>query len=149
MSQRGDGGSPDWTYLPVHTIPNSLDIVWCRFPELPITKPGPKARPGLVRAVQLSQDHTHARVEVCYGTSKLKKSMYPYDLFIENAAQLTLLGLSQATRFELERTVFLPWAKEFFECRDGSKTPVIVHLSDSEIGQLETIKRLRRRARRS
>lgn len=147
MSQLGDG-SPVWTYYPVHTIPASLDIVWCRFPQLPKTRPGPKNRPALVRTVDLSRDHAFARVEVCYGTSQLKKDRYPFDLFIENASQLTLLGLSQATRFELDRTLWLPWASEFFVSKDGPKTPIIGRLSDQEIGQLHTLVRLRRTLKR-
>jgi hypothetical protein len=107
------------------------------------TKPGPKPRPGLVRSVLLNHDHTKAAVEVCYGTSKLKKDLFPLDLFIENAAQLNLLGLPQATRFEIDRTLQLPWAKEFFEPRDGTKTPIIGRLTEDEIAQLETLKRIR------
>lgn len=141
MAQHGDGD--DWAYFPIHTIPKSLDVVWCRFPELSPDTPGPKCRPGIVRSVELGRQQTVARIEVCYGTSKLKKDLYPYDLFVENLSQLNLLGLPQATRFELDRTVKLPWAKEFFEPRDGSKTPIIGRLSPYEIGQLETLKRVR------
>ncbi len=142
MVRHGEDGS-GWSYFPVHSLPTGLDIVWCRFPELPDTRPGPKQRPGLVRCVSLSRDHKFGRVQVSYGTSKLKKDLYPFDLFIENAAQLTLLGLAQATRFELERCVWLPWCAEFFTPRDGTKTPVIGALTDKEKAQLQTIARIR------
>src|SRR5688572_29973401 len=102
----------DWSYLPLHNLPRGLDVVWCRFPEADISKPGPKPRPGLVRSVELSEDHKRARLEVCYGTSQLKKDLFPYDLFIENTAQMNVLGLPQATRFEIDRTLLLPWASE-------------------------------------
>jgi hypothetical protein len=143
MVRRGDDEQEQWTYWPLHTLPRSLDIVWCRFPELNLSEPGPKSRPGLVRSVELSTDHKRARVEVCYGTSKLKHDLYPTDLFIENASRMAQLGLTQSTRFELDRTLILPWAKEFFSPKDGSRTPIIGHLSEPEITQLETLKRLK------
>lgn len=134
-----------WSYFPLHTIPRPLDIVWCRFPlQEMTTKPGPKSRPGLVRCVLLNREHTKAAVEVCYGTSQLKKDRFPLDLFIENAAQLNLLGLPQATRFELDRTLQLPWASEFFGPRDGTKSPIIGRLTQDEVSQLETLKRIRK-----
>lgn len=143
MSGLGEGDSDTWTYYPLHALPRSLDIVWCRFPELDITKPGPKDRPGLVRSVALNKDHTKARLEVCYGTSKLKKSLYPFDLYIENAARMTEHGLAQATRFELDRTLYLPWAKEFFQPKDG--TLIIGHLGDREIARLRALSERRKK----
>ena len=137
MSGHGDSQQGSWSYYPTHTIPRSLDIVWCKFPELDIAKPGPKRRPGLIRSVSLNKTHTKASVEICYGTSKLKRDLFPLDLFIENDARLTDLGLAQATRFELDRTLFLPWAKEFFEPKDGAL--IIGRLGDREIFRLRAL----------
>ena len=145
MSARGEDDTASWSYYPVHTLPRSLDIVWCKFPELKIDEPGPKNRPGLIRSVALNKAHTAARVEVCYGTSKLKKASFPLDLFIENAERLTALGLAQATRFELDRTVYLPWAKEFFAHKDG--VLIIGRLGDREILRLRTLTERRNRRR--
>ena len=146
MSAHGDASEPDsWSYYPIHTIPRSLDIVWCRFPNLKLDEPGPKNRPALVRAVSLNKSHTKARLEVCYGTSKLKKYSFPFDLFIENAERLTALGLPQATRFELDRTLSLPWAKEFFIPKDGSL--IIGRLGDREITRLRELTQRRNRRR--
>jgi hypothetical protein len=144
------GSKTGWSHYPIHTIPHPLDIVWCKFPELPQNPsvPGPKLRPGIVHTVQLDPDYTIARIRVCYGTSKLKKFKYPNDLFVENAAQLTLLGLTQATRFEIDRLVWVPWASEWFEPKDGSKTPVIGRLTALEIGQLSALQRIREAAKR-
>lgn len=142
MDQLGDEEG-NWSYLPFVTVPTALDIVWCRFPELGLN-PGPKCRPALVRSVALTEGHKHAFVEVCYGTSKLKSDLHPDDLIIQNAAQLNLLGLPQATRFELSKTIWLPWASEFFEARKGCKTPIIGHLTNREIGQLEGVMRRRK-----
>ena len=48
--------------------PEPGDIVWCRFPERPRDKPGPKPRPALVLAV--TQRSGGFEVEVAYGTSQ-------------------------------------------------------------------------------
>ena len=140
MSRPGDD---DWSYFPVHTLPRGLDIVWCRFPELGVDGPGPKPRPALVRTVSLTEGHVAGYVEVCYGTSRMNSDLHAHDLIIANAAQLNLLGLPQATRFDIDKLVTLPWASEFFEPRPGSKTPIIGRLSDLEIAQLDTLKRIR------
>ena len=142
MAQPGKKG---WSYYPLVTLPRSLDIVWCRFPtaEMP-SKPGPYPRPALVRSVFLNPDHTKAMVEVTYGTSNTKSDERPFDLILANAAEMAMMGLPQATRFDLDRTLRLPWAREFFEPRRDRPTPVIGHLTHSAIAQLEALKVARR-----
>lgn len=139
------GRHGDWNWLPVVTAPRSLDIVWCRFPhELDTIEPGPKHRPGLVRSVFLNPTHTRVKVEVCYGTSKLKTELYPNDLFIQNMERLNILGLTQATRFELDRVVVLPWCSEFFGPKDGAKTPILGRFGPEEVRKLDRCRRKRR-----
>lgn len=132
-------------YYPVATMPAGLDIVWCRFPEdeMP-NKPGPKPRPGLVRSVALSKDHTRALVQVTYGTSKKSPQDHPLELHITNSKELDLSGLPQATCFVLDRTIWLPWSPDFFCKREDGTGPVIGHLTQNTIMQLETLKVLRR-----
>lgn len=108
------------------------------------SRPGPKPRPALVRAVLLDKTHTKARVEVTYGSSKLKADARPLDLILSNATHLAQMGLAQATRFDLDLTVTLPWASEFFEPRPGHATPIIGHLNQESIAQLEALKVVRR-----
>lgn len=141
-------GKAGWTYFPLVTLPRALDIVWCRFPlNEAMSKPGPKSRPALVRSVFLNRAHTWARVEVTYGTSNTKNDTRLLDLIIQNATDLAEMGLPQATRFDLDRTVILPWSAEFFEPRAGYETPIIGHLNHSAVAQLEALKVLRRRYR--
>lgn len=139
---------PDWTYYPLVNSPRSLDIVWCRFPtaEMP-SRPGPKQRPALVRSVLIDKSHTKLRVEVTYGTSVLKTDTRFLDLVIANATDLAEMCLPQATRFDLDCTVVLPWAEEFFVPRPGQPTPIIGHLNMAAISQLETLKVMRRKPR--
>ena len=145
MSQPGKAG---WNYYPLVTLPRPLDIVWCRFPtaEMP-SRPGPKPRPALVRAVFLNRTHTRAQVEVTFGTSNTKSDERLYDLIVSNASERAVMGLAQATRFDLDRTVRLPWAKDFFQPHDGHNTPIIGHLTPAAIAQLEALKVTRRFSR--
>lgn len=138
-------GKRGWAFYGVVTLPSSLDIVWCRFPEdAEVVKPEPKPRPALVRTVLLGKGHQRAWIEVSYGTSKLKEDSRLLDLIIRNATEMAAMGLPQAIRFDLDSTVVLPWAKEFFVARPGYSTPIIGHMTQSACMQLETLKVLRR-----
>lgn len=131
----------------VATLPSPLDVVWCRFPEDEMPKkPGPKPRPGLVRSVRLSKDHTWGAVEVTYGTSKRNPFDHPLELHIANSSDLDKIGLPQATCFVLARTVLLPWGPDFFCKREDGTGPVIGHLTPTALMQLESLKVLRRQA---
>lgn len=127
-----------YTFFPLSTAPAPFDIVWSRFPfvEEP-GLPGPKARPALVRQAFADQDGM-PWVTVVYGTSK---NPYQTDLAsfsIVTLAEMNVCGLKQATRFDLSRTLTLPWAREFFDCLAGKPTPIIGHMPDYEIRKLQT-----------
>lgn len=128
-------GNAAWQFLPITTIPTALDVVWCRFPftEIP-DQPGPKERPALVRSVKRTKDG-FIYVEVCYGTSKLNQSS-GCDLYVGNMREMALAGLPQATAFQLNRCVTLPWAEDFFATRAGHQTPVVGHLGPTSIEYL-------------
>jgi len=133
-----------FNYYPVHTMPTMLDVVWCRFPEQENPKqPGPKPRPALVRAVYMYRDHSRVALEVTYGTSKVSR-IGVLDLQISNAEEMAFAGLPQATGFRLDKTATLPWCEEFFIPRDGQKSPIVGHLHDRSIAQLEALKVARR-----
>ena len=118
--------------------------MWCKFPleELP-DLPAPTPHPALVRAIELFHGQTKARIEVSFGTSKNVMDNH-LDLIISNVEEMNLAGLFQNTRFKLDKTRTLPWAKEFFIPPPGKKTPIIGHLGTTSIAQLEAIKVLRR-----
>jgi hypothetical protein len=97
----------------------------------------------------LNKDHSRAEIEVTYGTSKTKSdSRALLDLIVSNAAELALMGLPQATRFDLDLTIWLPWCSQFFIPRPGQPTPIMGHLTQTATMQLETLKVLRRKPRR-
>lgn len=81
----------------------------------------------MVLAVRYADDPPDGRflVKVVYGTSKLKTDTRPFDFTIMNYAQRLICRLPQATRFDLDKVVWLPWAEEYFRARPGDSTPVI------------------------
>ena len=95
--------------------PEPGDIVWCRFPERPRDKPGPKPRPGLV--VTVTEFNDGIVVSVAYGTSKGLARLSSGEFAIRrdvNRAAYELAGLSYDTKFDLAHVVELPWDETFF-----------------------------------
>lgn len=135
-------GEVELDWWPSGTIPAPASIVWCNFPEhLSPKAPGPKSRPGLVFAVRYAGKQPDGRfnVQIAYGTSKLKTGRRPHDFIIANAATLDVLRLPQATRFDLDNVLWLPWAKPYFaprNQRDPFSTPTISVLPNSLQEQL-------------
>lgn len=113
------------------TIPAPASIVWCHFPEVEaLGKPGPKPRPALVFKARYADDPPADKflVLVAYGTSQLKTAVRDRDFTIANAATLDILRLPQATRFDLDRMLWLPWARPFFcprKIEDKWSTPTV------------------------
>lgn len=140
-------GKRRWTYFSLQTVPRPLDIVWCRYPfdEFGPEQPGPKSRPGLVRSILLNRGHTRAFVEVTYGTSRRTVADAPLDLHVSNTVEMAEAGLQRSTCFVLDRTVVVPWCREFFGKRDDGRGPVIGRLSQTSVMQLEALKVMRRR----
>ena len=95
--------------------PEPGDIVWCRFPQDVLDGPGTKPRPALVLAV--AQYEEGAGVLVGYGTSQKLSRLLTGEFAIrrmENAAAYKLAGLSADTKFDLGRTLELPWNERYF-----------------------------------
>jgi hypothetical protein len=128
MSSAGDVELEWW---PEGTIPAPASIVWCNFPQTPdLGKPGPKARPGLVFRVRYADKSPDGRfyVLIAYGTSKTKVGKRPFDFTLANSSTLDVLRLPQATRFDLDNVLWLPWAKPFFMPRRPDEpyaTPIV------------------------
>jgi hypothetical protein len=136
----------NWTYNPVSTLPAPLDVVWCRFPvDLDLGNPGPKQRPGLVAKTALDADGCPT-VLVVYGTSNLKHATRKFDMFVENFRDMHEAGLYQATRFDMDRHLWLPWAEEFFQPPSAQyANPAIGHLSENSQELLRIVLDLRRK----
>lgn len=128
-------------------MPTALDIVWCRFPHQELgLHPGPKVRPALVRAVYFyGKDRATVLIEVAYGSSKVDKSVAGRDLVIKNVEHMNCAGLPQATYFNLDRVVKLPWTTKWFIARPGKQTPIVGHLHPISELRLERLAAHRRR----
>jgi len=113
------------------SVPAPASIVWCNFPEhLSPGVPGPKPRPALILKVRYATQPPDGRfyVQTVYGTSKLKIGRRPNDFTISNFATLNVLRLPQATRFDLDNVLWLPWARPYFNGRkpdDRYSTPTM------------------------
>ena len=95
--------------------PDPGDIVWCRFPEDVIAAPGPKPRPALVLAVEHYDEGWG--VSAGYGTSQKLNRLLTGEFAIrrlENPSAYALAGLSVDTKFNLGRTLELPWNGRYF-----------------------------------
>ena len=95
--------------------PEPGDIVWCRFPERPRDKPGPKPRPALV--LRVADKTGGIEVTVAYGTSQGLTRMVAGEFAIrkqQNSAAYAFAGLSYDTKFNLVKALTLPWDAVFF-----------------------------------
>lgn len=112
--------------------PEPGDILWCRFPERPRDKPGPKPRSALVLAVAQHEDGVI--VSVAYGTSQALSKMHAGEFAIrreEAPSAFALAGLSYDTKFDLRQIVDLPWNDVFFEV-----PPAAPHGQSPKLGTL-------------
>jgi hypothetical protein len=83
---------------------------------------------------------------IAYGTKNLKfVQRKNLDLIVQNAADLNAMGLSMATRFDLDDTniVLLPWTEEFFGCWSGNTHPKIGSLPESYVRDYAFVMALR------
>jgi hypothetical protein len=96
--------------------PIAGDIVWCHFPHLPATEPGPKPRPALV--VQVFEDSVvRYRVLVAYGTSQKIQTLRTGEFLVSarDSAAYRLSGLSFDTKFSMKDLVELAYNQQWFK----------------------------------
>jgi mRNA-degrading endonuclease toxin of MazEF toxin-antitoxin module len=92
------------------------DIVWCMFPEVPDSAPGPKPRPALVVGIESREDG--GVVRVAYGTSQHVTRLKTGEVAItqqKHPAAYALAGLAYDTKFDLKVIVELPWSDRYFK----------------------------------
>ncbi len=96
--------------------PSPGDLVWCHFPFLPATQPGPKPRPALVVAVRTFEDGVAA--QVAYGTTQRTASLRSGEFLISkdrHAVAFKQAGLAFDTKFDLTTVIELPWSERYFK----------------------------------
>jgi mRNA-degrading endonuclease toxin of MazEF toxin-antitoxin module len=113
-------------------LPAAGDIVWCLFPELPDSKPGPKPRPALVLSVERREDGDVVRV--AYGTSQKLNRLRTGEVAItqsQHPAAYALAGLAYDTKFDFKAIVELPWSDRYFKALPKSR-----HGNNPKLGTL-------------
>lgn len=111
--------------------PTAGDILWCHFPD--VVNPHPKARPALVLAV-FDDDAPQFHVHVAYGTSQRTNTLYRGEFAIlrdRNQAAFDAAGLSFDTKFDLGKTLDLPFDTDWF-----SVPPAAPHGQNPKLGTL-------------
>jgi hypothetical protein len=94
--------------------PTAGEIVWCHFPD--DIHPRPKPRPALILVV-FDDDGPQFMVRVAYGTSQRTTTLHRGELAILrdcNPAAYVAAGLSFDTKFDLGKTLDLPYTNEWF-----------------------------------
>jgi len=129
------GTEPRW-----FPAPRAGDIVWCRFPQDKLPKPGPKPRPALVLSV--GEDQGRPVVEVAYGTSQKVDSLYSGEFAISpsDPAAYEAAGLSYATKFNLAVTFELDFNDTWFAVAPGAphgQTPKLGVLHPSLVRRVQ------------
>ena len=94
--------------------PSAGEIVWCHFPDNISAKPKP--RPGLIISVKEDND-AMIFVNVAYGTSQKTNRLYSGEFLIakfKNPVVYATVGLSDDTKFDLNRLWVVPFIDEYF-----------------------------------
>lgn len=133
------GTEPRW-----FPAPRAGDIVWCRFPQDKLPKPGPKSRPALV--LRVGEEQGHPIAEVAYGTSQKVDSFYAGEFAIapSDRAAYEAAGLSYATKFNLAETFELDFNDTWFSVAPGApcgQTPRLGVLHPSLMRRVEAAAR--------
>jgi hypothetical protein len=128
--------------------PDPGDIVWCRFPEDVIDSPGQKPRPALVLAIEQYDDGWSLLVS--YGTSQKLNRLLTGEFAIrklENSSAYTLAGLSVDTKFDLGRTLELPWNGRYFSVPPNPRFGQTPKLGSLHVAMTRTVEAALRAAK--
>jgi hypothetical protein len=100
---------------------NPLDIVYCHFPDDGTLDPAPKPRPALV--LNVDDRAIPQRVQVAYGTSRKTTGKYSgeFELTPRDGDVFGRSGLEVETKFDLGRTVWLPYDDRWFKPRPAAR----------------------------
>lgn len=114
--------------------PSPGDIVWCHFPFLPETEPGPKPRPALVVGVREQEDGV--AVKVAYGTTQRTTALRAGEFLVskdKHPVAFKQAGLSFDTKFDLNKMIELPWSERYF------KAPTTLHQAYGQTPKLGSL----------
>lgn len=115
-----------------HERLDPLDVVYCRFPDEGWPDPAPNPRPALV--LNVNDESVPQRVEVAYGTSQRTRNKYAgeFELAPRDGAVFRRSGLTVETKFDLGRTVWLPYNDRWF-----TPPPAVRRAATPRLGTLD------------
>lgn len=124
-----------------HERLDPLDLVYCRFPDEGLPDPAPKPRPALV--LNVNDESVPQRVEVAYGTSQRTRNKYAgeFELAPRDGAIFERAGLTVETKFDLGRTVWLPYNDRWFTPPPGVPRAATPKLGTLDLAADHAIKR--------
>jgi hypothetical protein len=119
-------------------LPRPGDVVWRNFPykEMP-GQPGPKPRPAVVGKVYLNRHIGRSSISVAFGTSRNTDQLERTAFLVATPSGMRAAGLELPTKFDLSRTVRLPWASEYFAVKPGGRGLVMGSLHPMDVAALQ------------
>jgi hypothetical protein len=101
--------------------PLAGDIVWSYFPDELQKRPAEKPRPALILSVY-DDDAPQFGVFVAYGTSQRVRQLYGGEssITVADGDAYKAAGLSYDTKFNLRRSLDLPFNDEYFAVPPGA-----------------------------
>jgi hypothetical protein len=95
----------------IKDLPKPHDVICCFFPDH--DGPARWPHPALVREAKPIPELGEADVYVYYGTSTIKEWRASVDLIIDGP-DVAAVGLTEPTRFDMEKLLPLEWKRENF-----------------------------------
>lgn len=88
---------------PLSKLPKIHDVIWCRIPHRQSPSVPGDPHPCVVRDIERYDPLGQAIIHVTRGTSNLKKETREFlDLIVEHPEELSVCGLKEPTRFDLD-----------------------------------------------
>lgn len=127
--------------------PHVFDIAWARFPyHGEGGRPSDDLHPCLIVQVAEAAADNSCWVAAFYGTSKLRlqDGRDQIDAIVMNVEEISRMGLRCATRFDLDRPMWMPWTDEYFvESKANSGSPVHARATDALISDFKDSLKIR------
>ena len=83
--------------------------------------------------VFINTQTSHASIEVAFGTSKKTDKLYRGEILVASPSGMDSAGLDLPTKFDLKRTVRLPWARRYFSIKPSHTRLVIGSLHPTDV----------------
>jgi len=124
-----------------HEKLNPLDLVYCNFPDEGALDPAPRPRPALV--LNVADDSEPQRVEVAYGTTRKTTQKYAgeFELTPRDGEVFQHTGLTEESKFDLRRCVWLPYNDRWFKPKPASPPKTTPKLGTLDLNLDKSVQR--------